>query len=380
MEEKALKGNSLSSSKKYKILHIIPSLVRGGAETLLLSIARGLSGIDSPFEIRILTLMERGLLASEFERAGITVDCIDNPSAKFSVNFRRTLRYIRDYRPTIVHTHLWMGDRCGLTAAWVAGVRHRISTLHSFEMGLTKKQLLWNWVCGRLASGLIAVSKTVKELWTTRRHFQGAKIAVIYNSSGFSIPGKLVVPRTCSPRPRLLSLGRISQEKGQICTVQALPRLLRSFPRLTFDIYGPVNYGDRYRQQIDEYINRMGLHKAVIFRGPTNDPMSVYPRYDILMALSEWEGFNMAAIEAMSCGVPVIASDIPVHREIFGDGAWALLVDARDEEAVAAAVKLLLTDKKRYRHYSREGKARSADFSREMMIKSYHDYYSELCR
>ncbi len=378
MVKNVLKKPSFQSSTKYKILHIIPSLVRGGAETLLLGIAKGLTEGNSPFEIRVLTLLERGILADEFEGAGIRVDCIENHEGVFSKNFIGTLRYIRSYGPDIVHTHLWMGDRCGLTAALAAGIRHRITTLHSFETGLPAKHLAWSWVCGRLATGIVAVSRTVKELWTTRRHLQGKKISVIYNSSGFDVPRPSGAPRTCSRRPKLLSLGRVSEEKGQIYTVMAMPRLLEYSPAITYDIYGPSNYGDDYRRRISDFIESAGIGGAVTFMGGTDNPMKVYPRYDVLTTMSQWEGFNMVAIEAMSCGLPVIASDIPVHREVFDNGEVALLVPPGDVDGLREAVVRLLSDHRLYSKLSMAGMKRSADFTRASMIAGYREYYTRL--
>jgi len=376
MEEKTSKTISSSSLRKYKILHVIPSLVRGGAETILLSIVKGLSGDDSVFEFRVLTILERGLLAEEFEKAGVTVECIDNPSGAFSTNFIRTYLYIKKYKPDIVHTHLWMGDRCGLVAAWFARIPHRITTLHSFEMGLSRKQLLWNWVCSRLASGIIAVSQSVKRLWTIKRRFPPKKITVIYNSSGFEVPKNVKAPHVCSPHPKLLSLGRISEEKGLIVTIMAVGHLIKEHPTVTFDIYGPSNYGDRYQKELLKYIEDNHLEQTVLFKGATNNPMAVYPKYDILMAMSLWEGFNIAAIEAMSCGLPVIASDIPVHCEVFSGGESALLVPSGNVDAVYDAVKKLISDKRLFALMSVASKERSKDFSRDSMINTYRDYYS----
>ncbi len=373
-----LKKSSSDSSRKYKILHVIPSLVRGGAETLLLGIARGLMEGDSPFEIRVLTLLEKGLLADEFEDAGIRVDCIENPDGVFSKNFNGTLRYIRSYGPDIVHTHLWMADRCGLTAAFVAGVRHRITTLHSFEVGLPVKHLVWSWFCARMATGIIAVSRTVKKLWTSRRRLPGKKITVIYNSSGFDVPRPTGARHKCSRRPKLLSLGRVSEEKGQIYTVMAMPHLLEYDPSITYDIYGPSNYGDEYRRRISNYIECAGIGGAVSFMGGTDTPMKVYPRYDVLITMSLWEGFNMVSIEAMSCGLPVIASDIPVHREVFDDGNVALLVPPGDVDGLREAVMRVLSDSRLYAKLSIAGLKRSADFTRASMIAGYREYYSRL--
>jgi glycosyltransferase involved in cell wall biosynthesis len=367
---------SIGSAEK-KLLHIIPSLPVGGAEILLLSILKGMKARNLPVNIRILTLIEKGPLAPEFEKIGIVVDSLNIPPDKSTKSLIGTFRYLKRYRPHIVHTHLWHADKFGQLVSFLLRVPHRISTIHNFEANITFKELVWNWLWSRMATGMISVSETSKHLWVVRRGYPAGKIQVIYNATEFDPPEGVRTREKCSPGVRLLSLGRINEQKGVLYTIMAFEDLLNDYPGATLDIYGP-SYIEDYRNMLDEYISENDLAGAVTFKGATPDPMSVYPRYDILLLSSLWEGFHIVTVEGMSCGIPIVATNIDVHAEIFRDGEFALLVPPKKPADMAAAVLRLIREPSLYGGLSARGLMRCKDFDREKMLVAYHDYYMRI--
>ncbi|MBN2160685.1 MAG: glycosyltransferase [Spirochaetes bacterium] len=368
-----------SDTAHIKILYIIPSLMRGGAETSLLFIVRELIKKKLPVEFRILTMIERGSLADEIETEGVVVDCINAPAGDFLANFRGVLKYIRTYRPAIVHSHLWHSDKFALLASVVAGVRYRLSTLHSFELSIKKKEFLWKIFLSRLSTGIIAVSNSVKDLWVGKRCFPEKKITVIYNAPGFKTPSNIKARSKCSRRIRILNLGRISEEKGNHYSLMAMAELLKEYPDATLDIYGPC-YNDEYMLRLTDYIDKNSIGGSVFFKGPSSNPMEIFPHYDIVLLLSVFEGFPLICVEAMSCGIPIVASAIPPHREIFEDGKYALLVRADNSGEVCSAIKKLFKNDDLYRMLSTRGIERSKFYSREKMVDRYYAYYDAILK
>lgn len=360
-----------------KMLYIIPSLITGGAEFQLLTLIQGLLAKQIPCEIRILTMIEKGALAEKFEKNGIIVDCLGISPGNSLSNLVNVFRYIRRYRPHIIHTNLWHADKFGQLAAFLINVPYRLSTIHNYETTITRKQLLWSRVWSRLATGIISVSSSIKYLWITERKLPAEKIKVIYNSSSF-IPPKRIMPRTkCQTHVKLLSLGRVDEQKGVIYSIMAVKELLQDFPGIALDIYGP-SYKQDYRQMLDEYIMANNISHSVSFKGVTTNPKDHYQRYHVLLLSSLWEGFHIVAIEAMSCGIPIVATDIDVHQEIFDGGRCALLVSVKKPDEMAAAVKKLINDPVLYRRLSQQGRERSKIFSREKMVDAYYDYYMRI--
>ena len=81
---------------------------------------------------------------------------------------------------------------------------------------------------------------------------------------------------------------------------------------------------------------------------------SLYSRAAVFVFLSEYEGFGLTPLEALSAGVPIVVLDTPIAREIYGDAAWYVAPDS-DVRGAAAAIRTLLEDA-----YSRERLLRAA--------------------
>jgi len=81
--------------------------------------------------------------------------------------------------------------------------------------------------------------------------------------------------------------------------------------------------GGRYRQAMTRLVDDLRLHDDVIFEDYLSRDalISRYQNASALVYPSKWEGFGIPPLEALACGTPVIASDIPVHREVLGDAA-----------------------------------------------------------
>jgi glycosyltransferase involved in cell wall biosynthesis len=79
--------------------------------------------------------------------------------------------------------------------------------------------------------------------------------------------------------------------------------------------------GGAYRQHLERRVNNEGLAGRVVFLDylDASQLLALYQQCDALLYPSKWEGFGIPPLEALACGAPVIASDIPVHREVLGD-------------------------------------------------------------
>jgi glycosyltransferase involved in cell wall biosynthesis len=101
--------------------------------------------------------------------------------------------------------------------------------------------------------------------------------------------------------------------------------------------------GEREAGMRDQ-IERLDLGDAVVLCGFQKNPWKYIARADLFALTSRYEGFGNVLIEAMACGVPVVATSSPGTREIVTAGADGLLVDAHEPEAMAAAMARVLTD------------------------------------
>jgi len=140
---------------------------------------------------------------------------------------------------------------------------------------------------------------------------------------------------------RVVSIGRYAYDKGNDLLLRAWAIIEKQAPDWTLDVYGN---GDRasYQQQLVELgIDQQRCH----LYGPTTDVKKVYLSSSLFVLPSRFEGFGLVLIEAMACGVPVIAFDCENGpRSIINHGASGFLIPPFDVEAMADKILLLMRD------------------------------------
>jgi glycosyltransferase-like protein len=152
-------------------------------------------------------------------------------------------------------------------------------------------------------------------------------------------------------RPLVLAVGGLEPRKGSDCLVRALAAVRRrSGLSPVLAVVGGHSFQDyrAYRDAVLAELPSLGLclGRDVVEVGtvPDDDVPSWYRAADVLAFPSVKEGFGLAVLEAMSAGLPVVTSDLPVFREYLQPGRDALLVPLGDVVGLAAALTAVLTD------------------------------------
>jgi len=152
-------------------------------------------------------------------------------------------------------------------------------------------------------------------------------------------------------RPLLLSIGGVEPRKGSNALVRALSRVARGQgPRPVLAVVGGHSFQDHraYRDAVLSELPSLGLELGVdvvlVGTVPEADIAAWYAAADVLAFPSVKEGFGLAILEAMSAGLPVVTSDLPVFHEWLVADRDALLVPVGDVEALADALSRACTD------------------------------------
>lgn len=159
-------------------------------------------------------------------------------------------------------------------------------------------------------------------------------------------------------RPFILATGNRRPHKNYEGLIRALAQVEeRHRPRLV--ITGSHGADDPLLAVVIE----LGLHDHVELRGwlSPEELGELYRTTTALAVPSFAEGFSLPPLEAMSSGVPVLVSDIAVHREVCGDAA--LYVDPHDLDSIASGLRTLTTDPSMVAHLTARGTSRAAAFS-----------------
>jgi len=151
-------------------------------------------------------------------------------------------------------------------------------------------------------------------------------------------------------RPLILSVGGIEPRKGSDTLVQAVAALKQAGRRPVYAVVGGHSFQDyrAYRDRVLASLPGLGLRldDDVVLLGtvPDAELPGWYAAADVLAFPSTKEGWGLAVLEAMSAGLPVVTSDLPVFREFLTPGRDALLVPVDDPPALAAALAAILDD------------------------------------
>ena len=156
---------------------------------------------------------------------------------------------------------------------------------------------------------------------------------------------------------RVLSIGRYAYDKGNDLLLQAWAIIEKQMHNWSLDVYGNGNKAPYQKQMTELGVDQQRCH---LF-GPVADVKTEYLSSSVFVLPSRFEGFGLVIIEAMACGVPVIAFDCENGpRAIIADGETGFLIPAFDINLLAEKVMLLMNDHElRYRMGKNAQKAAS---------------------
>jgi glycosyltransferase involved in cell wall biosynthesis len=162
--------------------------------------------------------------------------------------------------------------------------------------------------------------------------------------------------------PLVLFVGSIFNRRHLPETIQAVAAVARRHPELRLEIVGDNRTFPR--QDLEALARGAGVADRTAIRSYVADETlaALYARAGAFVFLSDYEGFGLTPLEALSCGVPIIVGDTPVAREVYGDAAR--FVGTSDVEAAAVALEAMLFD----------GAARRALLSRAPGILSRYSW------
>ena len=191
--------------------------------------------------------------------------------------------------------------------------------------------------------------------------------------------------RVAPERPLLLSVGGIEPRKGSLHLVRALARLRSLLPvPPVLAVLGGHSFQDHraYRGAVLAELPGLGLlaGRDVVELGlvPDAEVPGWYAAADALAFPSTKEGFGLAVLEAMSAGLPVVTSDLPVFREYLRPGEDALLVPVGDEPALATALACALTDQSLRRSLVAAGREVARRFTWQASARQHAELYTDL--
>jgi glycosyltransferase involved in cell wall biosynthesis len=350
--------------RKLRIAHVTLGLDMGGQEKLLVEFARHAD--RTRFDVQVVSLGTRGVLADEVEACGCPVTALEEP-AGFRVGlFVRLTHWFRRERIDVVHTHDNRPLIYGAGAARLARVPRVVHTQHGQSLRLSRRQArLVNFMAG-LTDRFACVSNDS----AARAVAQGVsprKVCLVWN--GIDTTRFRFAP--CANGPAV-SVGRLNPEKDHETLVRAAALVLRNDPTFRLEIAGAGPCMARLREVTAE----LRLENHVLFLGPVRDVAALLERSGLFVLPSVSEGVSLTLLEAMASGVAIVATDVGGNPEVVADGETGVLVPPRDHTALAAAILRLRRDAAERWHLIVAGRERVERlFDVRRMVADYEALY-----
>lgn len=228
-----------------------------------------------------------------------------------------------------------------------------------------------------IADAVITVSQTVKEEIIHYLQVPEEKVHVCHNIVGIS-DEKISGNGNNSDDGHILFVGVIDVNKNVSTLVRAFARLARdeNNRHVKLVLAGKKRGGF---PAVEKEVRRHRLEERVLIPGyvEENRLMDFYANASVLVMPSVYEGFGIPAIEAMSRGIPVVASDIPVFREVAGDAALFYGKPARDD-LLADVLREVLESRRVRQSLINRGRKQARLYKKENFIKRHVEVYREL--
>jgi glycosyltransferase involved in cell wall biosynthesis len=353
---------------RLRILYILTTLEAGGAEASLLELLQRFD--RSRFRPVVCSLISGGRLRTRFNDLDIPVIELGVQPGLAEIKGARLLPLLLRLRPDIVHSRLILSNLWARMGQF-AGAR---VICEERSLDLTRPALMTrlNRATHRLCTVAVANSQAVATAMLERDRIPPHKLRVIY---GGVDTARFKPAATAQGSVDFVSVARLERYKGVFDLVDAIAQLRAERPLATLALVGDGTQ----RELLESALIAKGLNAAVSLRGWQSEVTTELWRAHVFVNASHEEGWPNAILEAMACGLPVVATDVGGTAELVRDGETGLLVEPRQPAALARALQRYLDEPALVETHGRAARQRVLEhFPIEATVAAYERLYAEL--
>lgn len=360
-------------NKKINLLHLVQGLKFGGAEMLLLHYIKAL-GTEN-YEHYVYCFGPEGPIKQRLEDSGITVHMgsgwvsIKNPF-RFAIGLvtiiKDLLNFIKTNHIQLIQSHLGHANKLCVAVGTLLHIP-TFPTVHNTMAFVDRRSRLdprvylielVDMIVYRKATYVVAVSQEIKKMLITAFGLPDARVLVLKN--GIVLDNTAIEPAKLTNEfhidtetLKVFALGSLSYQKAFEILIQAAAELVQhGHENLLVLIVGE----GIERRQLETLVCDLEMEKYVKLPGVRNDIMALMQAADMFVMPSRYEGLSIAMIEAMSCGLPIIASDAPGLNTYITHEYNGLLFPVEDYKALANSIIRLSGDKNLRKNIAQEAK------------------------
>ncbi len=357
-------------------MHVLSSFGVGGQERVALDLAIGQKARGHRVSVLSLAPPPDGAMADEFAEAGIAVGRVEKRGGLDPTLVPRLAKELKSRGADVVHTHNPLPLIYGAPAARLAGAA-AIHTKHGRNPG-GRAHMMLRRAAAQLAHAFVAVSDTTAAQAREQRDMPSARLHTIPNGIRLDRYAPDVEARRVVRAELALgdawvvgTVGRLDQYKNQSLLVRAMAPLLAEGVKLVI-----VGDGDA-RKDVESAVAALpeGARANVTLTGRRMDVPRLVHAFDVFALSSKSEGLPLVVPEAMSAGLPVIATAVGGLPSVIDDGVTGLLVPV-EENKLGEALATLAHDQARARAMGVRAREVALDrYSHDRMVDAYLKLY-----
>lgn len=326
---------------KKKLAIVIPSLRGGGAERVVINLVRKFD--RSKFDISLILIKEEGAYVKLIPEDVRVID-LDSNRVRYSIF--KLVKELNKYRPDVILSTLGHLNLALLSVKFLLKgspkiiVREANTPSKSMSKLDKNKKNLFSYMYRLLypkAYLIISQCKDMKEDIINCFGIRDKKIKYIYNPLDIEkIRDNMKDKNPYNPsKINLISVGRLSYQKGFDVLIDAFKIVNEKFPRTHLTILGE----GELKEELQEQVEKLGISKEISIVEFKENPYPYYYYADTYILSSRWEGFPNTLLEALACGTKVVATNCKSGpREIIEDDKFGILVQDEDSEDLAKGI------------------------------------------
>lgn len=258
-----------------------------------------------------------------------------------------------------------------------------ICTLHGTDITLVGKDASYKPVITFAINNVDAVTAVSEDLkQDTLKHFDITnQIHVIYNFIDNNLyqtqPTDDCLRRATAPQGE-----KIIMHVSNFREVKRIPDAVRAFHLIREKIPAKlVLVGDGpERPVVQDLVKELQLTEHVSFLGKIKSTEKILPCADLFLLPSATESFGVSALEALACGVPVVATNAGGTKEVQKDGVTGFLCNVGDYKTMAEKSIYILENEERLQTFKKQAKIQALNFDLQALLPQYEDLYETVIR
>ncbi len=364
-----------------KVLHILSSTGYHGAENMAAELIRQLSHLGIKNHVGVFYDGKRSNkdlldVVNDYIEDGFVFPCRGKIDVKtlFSLH-----QYVKKNNINIIHSHKYKTNLYALVAR-IGTEARLVSTCHNW-LGQSLKWRFYKTLDKnilRMFDAVIGVSdEIVRELKTSIAYNKINKIENGIDIKRFCRSDKHNAKKQLGLLNKKIIgyVGRLSQDKGITYLFQAMRNLIDQRHNLHVLIVGD----GEYRRALIDYARSLHINDYVTFTGTRSDTPLIYSSLDVFVLPSLQEAFPLVILEAMACGIPVVATDVGDIPRIIEENVSGFIIKPKSAEAIRNGIGRLLLNEDTAEQIGLAACTKVREnYSSELMARRYNEIYMQV--